>query len=157
MDASVPVDSRVFVQKRALRKYLADSGLTDVVKPGGRQYTLKHGKVLVGAIAARIEPLEFRRRVESEMRFNLVVYGPDALFILDQQRRDQAVIEANDAARRQTVRRRDARSVAAADTKRQGNAADRRDASQNAKIEAERNRRYDNNECCACSKQGHKQ
>ena len=44
MDASVPVDSRVFIKKRALRKYLADSGLTDVVKPGGRQYTLKHGK-----------------------------------------------------------------------------------------------------------------
>ena len=51
MDASVPVDSRVFVQKRALRKYLADSGLTDVVKPGGRQYTLKHVKVLVEAIS----------------------------------------------------------------------------------------------------------
>ena len=50
MDASVPVDSRVLMQKRALRKYLADSGLTDV-KPGGRQYTLKHGKVLVEAIA----------------------------------------------------------------------------------------------------------
>ena len=158
MDASVPVDSRVFMQKRALRKYLADSGLTDVVKRGGRQYTLKHGKVLVEAIAAGIEPLEFRRKVQSKMRFNLVVHDPDALFnIIDQQRRDQAVIEANDAARRQTVRRRDARSVAAADTKRQGNAADRRDASQNAKIEAERNRRYDNNECCACSKQGHKQ
>ena len=52
MDASVPVDSRVFMQKRALRKYLADSGLTDVVKPGGRQYTHKHGKVLVEALAA---------------------------------------------------------------------------------------------------------
>ena len=36
MDASVPVDSRVFMQKLALRKYLADSRLTDVVKPGGR-------------------------------------------------------------------------------------------------------------------------
>ena len=36
MDASVPVDSKVFMQKRALRKYLADSGLTGVVKPGGR-------------------------------------------------------------------------------------------------------------------------
>ena len=36
MDASVPVDSRVFMQKRALRKHLADSGLWDVVKPGGR-------------------------------------------------------------------------------------------------------------------------
>ena len=60
MDASVPVDSRVFMKKRALRKYLADSGLTDVVKPGGRQYTLKHGKVLVEAISAGIEPLAAR-------------------------------------------------------------------------------------------------
>ena len=34
MDASVPVDSRVFMQKRTLRKYLADNGLTEVVKPG---------------------------------------------------------------------------------------------------------------------------
>ena len=37
MDASVPVNSRVFMQIRALRKYLADSGLTEVVKPDGRQ------------------------------------------------------------------------------------------------------------------------
>ena len=65
MDASVLVDSRVFMQKCALRKYLADSGLTDVVKPGGHQYTLKHGKVLVKAISAGIESLEFRRKVES--------------------------------------------------------------------------------------------
>ena len=44
------------------------------------------------------------------MRFNLVVYDPDALFnIIDQQRRDQAVIEANDAARRQRATQRDAR------------------------------------------------
>ena len=47
MDASVPVDSRMFMRKRALRKYLADSGLTDVVKPGGRQYTLKHDLSLI--------------------------------------------------------------------------------------------------------------
>ena len=95
-DASVPVDSKVFMQKRALRKYLADSGLTDVVKPGGRQYTLKHGKVLVEAISAGIKPLEFRCKVEREMKFKLVVHDPDALFnIIDQQRRDQAVIEAN--------------------------------------------------------------
>ena len=92
MDASVPVDSKVFMQKRALRKYLADSGLTDVVKPGGRQYTLKHGKVLVEAISAGIEPHEFLRKVEREMRFNLVVHDPDALFnIIDQKRRDQAL------------------------------------------------------------------
>ena len=64
MDANVPVDSRVGMQKRALRKYLADSGLTDVFKPGGRQYTLKHGKVLVEAIAAGVEPLEFRRKMK---------------------------------------------------------------------------------------------
>ena len=47
MDANVPVDSRVSMRKRALWKYLADSGLTEVVKPDGRQYTLKHGKVLI--------------------------------------------------------------------------------------------------------------
>ena len=63
MDASVPVDSRVFMQKRALRKYLGDSGLTEVVRPDGRQYTLKRDKVLVEAIAAGMEPLEFRRKV----------------------------------------------------------------------------------------------
>ena len=107
MDASVPVDSRVIMQERALRKYLADSGLTDVVKPGGRQYTLKHGKVLVEAISAGIEPLEFRRKVEKEMRVNVVVHDPDAQFsIIDQQRRDQAVTDANDAARRQMATRR---------------------------------------------------
>ena len=60
MDASVPVDRRVFMQKRALRKYLADSGLTEVVKPDDWQCTRKHGKVLVEAIAAGIEPLELR-------------------------------------------------------------------------------------------------
>ena len=107
MDASVPVDSRVFMQKRALRKYLADCGHTDVVKPGCRQYTLKHGKVLVEATSTGIKPLEFRRKVE-EMRFNLVVHDPDALFNIYQYRRDQAVIETNDAARRQTASRRDA-------------------------------------------------
>ena len=68
------------------------------------------------------------------MRFNLVVHDPDALFnIIDQQRRDQAVIEANDAARRQTATRRDARSVAAAGTKLHGNANDKPDGSQGAK------------------------
>ena len=79
MDASVPVDGRVFMQKRAERKHLADSGLTEVVKPDGRQYTLKRGKVLVEAIAAGIEPLEFRRKME-KMRFDLVTHDSDALF-----------------------------------------------------------------------------
>ena len=95
------------------------------------------------------------------MRLNLVVHDPDALFkIIDQQRRDQAVIEANDAAHRQTAKRRDARSVAAAETKPQGNAADKHDASQSTKtagVKAKRNRRNDNNECFVCGKQGHKQ
>ena len=36
MDGSVPVDSRVFIQKSALRKSRVDSGITDVAKPGGR-------------------------------------------------------------------------------------------------------------------------
>ena len=44
MDANVQVDSRVFMPKHALRKYLFDSGLTEVVRPDGRQYTLKHGR-----------------------------------------------------------------------------------------------------------------
>ena len=80
MDSSVPVDSRVFMQKRALRKYLADSGLTEVVRPDGRQYTLKHGKVLVEATAAGIEPHHLRRKVEKKLRFDLVAHDPDALF-----------------------------------------------------------------------------
>ena len=66
--------------------------------------------MLVEAISAGVEPLEFRRKAEREIRFNIVVHDPDALFnIIDHQRRDQAVIEANDAARRQTATRRDAR------------------------------------------------
>ena len=80
VDAGVPVDSRVFMQKRALRKYLADSGLTEVVRRDGRQYTIKHGKVLIEAIAARIEPHEFSRKVEKNMHFDLVTHDPDTLF-----------------------------------------------------------------------------
>ena len=67
MDARVPVDSRVFMQKRALRKYLANSGGIDVVQPCRRQYTLKHGKVLVETIGEGIELLEFRYKVERKM------------------------------------------------------------------------------------------
>ena len=62
---------------------------------------------------------------------NLLVHDPDALFnIKDQQRRDLAVIEANDAARRRTAMRRDAKSVAAAGSRLQGNAVDKPDGSQ---------------------------
>ena len=100
MDASLGRRT-MFMKTRVLRKYLADSGLTDVVKPNGRQYTLKHGKVLVEAIAAGIEPLKFRRKVERKMRFDLLTYDSDELFsIIAKQQRDQAVIDANDAARR---------------------------------------------------------
>ena len=117
IDASVPVDSRVFMQKRTLRKCLADSGLTEVVKPGGCRYKLKHANVVIEATTAGIEPLEFLHKVQREMKFNLVVHNPDALFnIIDQHRRDQAVIDANDAARRQRATQCDARSVAAAGT-----------------------------------------
>ena len=95
------------------------------------------------------------------MRFHLVVHDPDALFnIIDQQRRDRAVIEANDAARRQTATRRDARSVAAAGTKLQDNAVDKSDGSQSANtagLIADRKHRYERNENFACGKQGHKQ
>ena len=158
MDASVPVDSMVLMQKRALRRYLADSGLTGVVKPGGRQYALKHVKVLLEAIAAGIKPLEFCRKVESEMRLNLVMYDPDALFnIIDPQLWDQAVIDANDAVRRQSATPRDTRLVAVAVTKMQGSAADKHDASQRAEtagVKAERNRQYDNNECFFVASKG---
>ena len=99
MDASVPVDSTVFMRKRAPWKYLADCGLTEMV------------------------------------------------------------IEANDTERRQTAKRRDARSMAAAGTRPHGSAADEHDSRESTKaagVTAEQNRRYDNNECFVCGKQGHK-
>ena len=161
MDAGVTIDSRVFMQKRALREYLANSGRTAVVRPDGRQYTFKHAKVLVEAIAAGIEPLEFCRKMEKKMRFDLVTHDPDALFnIIAKQQRDQAVTEINNAERRQTAKRRDSRSMAAAGTKLQGSAADEHASRENAKAagaKAKRNCRYDNNECFLCGKRGHKQ
>ena len=161
MDASVPVDSRVLMQKHALRKYLADSGLTEVVRPDGRPYTLKHRKVLVEATAAAIEQLEFRRKVENNMRFHLVTHDPGTLFnIIAKQQQHPAATEANDAERRQTSTRRDDRSIAAAGTKTHGSAADEHHSRKSTKAageKAERNRRYDNNECFVCGKQEHKQ
>ena len=65
----------------------------------------------------------------------------------------------NDESRRQTATRRDAKSVAAATTKPQGNSADKLDGSQSAKtagVKAERNRWYENNECFVCGKKGQK-
>ena len=93
MDASVPVVSRVFMQKRVLLNNLADSKLPDVVNSCGRQYTLKHANVLVEAISAGIKPFEFRRKVERETRFNLVVHDPDALF---QHRRPATTVQSCD-------------------------------------------------------------
>ena len=128
-----------------------------MVRPDGRQYTLKHSKVPVEAIAAGIKPLEFRRKVGKKTVFDLITHDPDALFnIIAKQQRDQAVIEANDAERRQTAKRRDTRTMAAATTKTQGRAVDKHDSSENAKVagvKAERSRRYDNDECFVCGKQ----
>ena len=63
-------------------------------------------------------PLEFRRKVEKKMHFDFVTHDPDALFnIIAKQQREQAVIEANDDEHRQTAKRRDSRSMAAAGTK----------------------------------------
>ena len=132
-----------------------------MVRPDGRQYTLKHGKVLAEAIAAGIEPLELRRKVEKNMRFDLVTRDPVALFdIIAKQHRGQAVIEVNDAERRLTAKRRNSRSMAAAGTKPQERAVDEHNSRENAKaagVKAERSRRYDNNECFVCGKHGHEQ
>ena len=95
------------------------------------------------------------------IRSDLVTHDLDALFsIIAKQQRDQAVTKANDADRRQTAKWRAARSVAVAGTKPQGSTADGHDSCESAKaagVTAKRNRRYDNNECFVCGKQGHKQ
>ena len=80
---SVPVGSMVFMQKRALLNHLTDSGLSYVVKRGGRQ---TKRRVLVEAIAAEIEPFLLRRKVVRETRFTLVLHDLEAPFhIIDQQ------------------------------------------------------------------------
>ena len=45
----------VLMPKHAMRKCFSDGGLAEVVNPTGRQYRLKHGKVLKKATAAAIE------------------------------------------------------------------------------------------------------
>ena len=58
------------------------------------------------------------------MRFDVETHDPGALFSMNAKRqRGLVVTEANDAAGWQATNRRDARSVAAPDTKPQGNAA----------------------------------
>ena len=78
------------------------------------------------------------------MRFDLVTHDPDALFnIIAKQQRNQAVIEANDAERRQTAKRSGSRSMAAAGIKPQGRAVDENESRENAKaagVKAERSR-----------------
>ena len=44
---------------------------------GQARRSLKHGKVLVEAIAAIIEPLEFRRKVERKMPFDIAAHDPE--------------------------------------------------------------------------------
>ena len=64
-----------------------------------------------------MEPLEFRPKVGKKMHFDIVTHDPDALFNnIAKQRRNQAVNDANDYERRQTAKRRDSRSMAAAET-----------------------------------------
>ena len=69
MYASVPVDSRMLVQKRTLRKCLVYSGLPEVLRPDDWQYTLKQCKVVVEEIAAGIDQFEFRRKVGKKNAF----------------------------------------------------------------------------------------
>lgn len=80
--------------------------------------------------------------------------------IIVEQRRDQAVFEASDAALRRTSTRRQSRPVAAAEAKPQGGAAAEHDARENAKaagVKAELTCWYDRNEFFVCGKLGHKQ
>ena len=59
-----------------------------------------------------------------KLQFDVETHDHGALFsMIAKQQRGQVVNEANDAARRQAAKRRDARSVTASDTKPQGSAA----------------------------------
>ena len=59
-----------------------------------------------------------------KMQFDVETHDHGALFsMIAKQQRGQVETEANGAARRQVAKRRDARSVAAPDTKPQGSAA----------------------------------
>ena len=94
------------------------------------------------------------------MRFDLVTHDPATLFrIIAKQQWDQAVVQATDAVRQQTAKRRDARLVVVAGTKSEGHTCDGHNSRQSAKpngVKAERNRRYGNKEWGVCDKQGHK-
>ena len=102
-------------------------------------------QVLDEIIGAEIEPL--RREVKRGMLFNLVMHDPDALF--KQIAHREAVAQADDVARRQTGRRRDARSIVAARTILRESDSDEHDSRDSAKadsVRAKRNRCYESNE-----------
>ena len=59
------------------------------MKPDGHKYMIKHGKAMVDAIAAAIEPLEFRGEGGKTMCFDLLTHDPDAFFnLIATQQRD---------------------------------------------------------------------
>ena len=94
-----------------------------------------------------MEPLEFRPKVDREVRFDVAMRYPDALLDRNaRQERNQAVFEANDAVRWQVAKRRNAKSVAAAGTKPQIIAAEEYNSLKSANVagvEAEQIRGYD--------------
>lgn len=66
-----------------------------------RQHALKLGGVLVEAVAAGVEPLEFCCKVVKKILFVFLTRDPGALLsIIAKQQRHQAVTEANDDERR---------------------------------------------------------
>ena len=104
--------------------------------------------MLIEGLAEGIEPIEVRRKVDTNMRFDLVTHEHDGLFsIFAKELRDRDEIEANDALPRQTVKRRDAKWVAVTGTKSQGSTAsghDSRDSPMAAGLQTERNPTYGN-------------
>ena len=158
-NASVPVDSRVFVQNRSSCKYLADVGLTEVVKTDSQQYDQNHGKVLVEAIAAEIQPIEFGRKVEKTIRFDVVVHDPDDCSTLLYS---SNATKLNLRPTMLNVRKREngvtlGRLLRGRGT---GGAADKQGSLEIAKaagVKADQNSMYENHECLLCGKQGHKQ
>ena len=73
------------------------------------------------------------------MQIDVKTHDHGALFnVIDKQQRGHVVTEANDAARRQAAELRDARSVAAPDTKLQGSASRWHDQVKSAKDAGEK-------------------
>lgn len=95
---------------------------------------MKHGNVLEVAVGAGIEPLDLHPEVGSNMRLLFKRHDLNALVsTFAKQQRGQAAVKAFDTARRLTVRRRNARSVAGARTMPHGSAARNHDTPENAK------------------------